>query len=277
MPPIVARKTSRTLEPFHGLVYFAAEPEDCYDALGLSGRAGYFASRSAPMGAVTAEVVVATFYSFDPGLVRQAMAGVWAAVSPEQLVAARLAGIDVALRRLFGSTLGSPEVEEAAGLARAAAEAAPVAGRPLFAGNASLAWPEEPHLVLWQAITLLREHRGDGHVACLLGAGVEPLESLVLHAAEGEVGRRFLQSSRGWPDDAWEAATASLAARGLVTADGGATAAGRGWREGIEARTDELALAAWLPLGEDGCTRLRALVRPFSRAIVETGILGFTR
>ncbi len=276
MLPIVARKTWRTLEPFHSLVNFAAEPEDCYAALGLSRSAGYLASRSAAMGTVPAEVVVATFYGFDPALVHQALAGVWSVVSPEQVVAARLAGIDVALHRLFGTALAGPEVQEAAALARVAAEAAPAAGRPLFAGHASLAWPDEPHLVLWHAVTLLREHRGDGHVACLLAAGVGPLESLVLHASQGEVGRRFLQANRGWSDEAWQAATAGLAERGLVAPDGGSTDAGRALRDGIEERTDELALPAWLPLGEDGCTRLRALVRPFSRAIVETGILGFT-
>ena len=206
----------------------------------------------------------------------QAIAGVWARASPEQLVAARLAGIDVALHRLFGPALASTEVEEAAALARVAAEAAPLEGRPLCAGHASLAWPQEPHLVLWHATTLLREHRGDGHVACLLAAGIGPLESLVLHAAQGEVSRSFLQSTRGWSDEAWAAATAALVERGLVTSDGRSTEEGRALRERIEAHTDELALPAWLPLGEDGCTRLRSLVRPFSRAIVETGILGFT-
>lgn len=276
MPPIVARKTSRTLEPFHSLVNFAAEPEDCYDALGLSATAGYLASRSAPMGAVTAEVVVATFYGFSPQLVHEAMAGVWELATPEQLVAARLAGVDVALHRLFGPALAGPEVEEAAALARVAAEAAPIGGRPLCAGHASLAWPDEPHLVLWHAITLLREHRGDGHVTCLLAAGIGPLESLVLHVGQGEVSRSFLQSTRGWSDEAWERAAAALAQQGLVAADGRATEEGRARRERIEAHTDELALAPWLPLGEDGCSRLRALVRPFSRAIVETGILGFT-
>ncbi|MEO5678870.1 MAG: hypothetical protein ABIS47_04290 [Acidimicrobiales bacterium] len=271
MLPIVARQCSRTLEPVPGLVYFAPEVEDCFDVLGLSARAGYFAGRAAPMGAVAAEVVVATFYSFSPHLVHQAMDGVWATAGPAELIAARQAGVDVALHRILGPAVRGAEVDEAAGLARAAAEAAPTPGRPLAAGVASLAWPDEPHLVLWQAVTRLREHRGDGHVACLVEAGVGPLESLVLHVATGEISLRFLQSTRGWSPEAWQTAAASLVDRGLLATGGELTDEGRARRQDIEGRTDELALAPWLHLGEEGCTRLRALVRPWSRAVVEAG------
>lgn len=89
MDPTTARKTWRTLEPIHGAIYFAAEPREEYAGVGLDDRmTAYFASRSAPMGAVPAEVVIATFYNFDHDLVRRSMDGVWDRVSPADLLVA---------------------------------------------------------------------------------------------------------------------------------------------------------------------------------------------
>ncbi|HJR25112.1 MAG TPA: hypothetical protein VJ804_06540, partial [Acidimicrobiales bacterium] len=126
-------------------------------------------------------------------------------------------------------------------------------------------------LVLWHAITLLREFRGDGHVACLVEAGLSGIEALILHAASGEVPRVALQRTRQWGDAAWEGAVAGLAERGLVDAEGSFTDEGAALRAGIEDRTDELALPPWRAIGQEACDELRALVRPLSRAIVTNG------
>lgn len=275
MEPVTARKMWRTLEPYHGLIYFAPEAAAAYEALGVEGRAGYFASRAAPMGAVPAGVVVATFFNFNPDAVRAAIPAAWTAASPAQLLEARLAAADAALRRTLGDAVDEPAVGRAAELARVAAEACEPAGRPLHAGHAGLPWPDAPHLALWHAISLLREHRGDGHVACLVEAGLDGLDALVLHAASGEVSRAILQSSRQWPDEAWDAAVARLVDRGHVQPDGSFTEGGAALRQRIEDRTDALALAPWATLGQQGCDELRRLVRPLSRAIVESGSLGF--
>lgn len=276
MEPLLARKMHRTLEPFHGIVYFAPEPADAYVALGLAGRSGYFASRSAAMGPVPAEVVIATFFNFHPDLVRRALDGVWDAVTPAQVLAARHDGIDATLRRILGDDVDSPEMHEAAELARTAAEGLPEPGRPLFAAHAALPWPTSPHMVLWHAQTLIREFRGDAHIACLVEAGVASgCEALVQHAASGDVPAATLQSSRQWPDEEWGRAVEALAERGWLEADGTATSAGRAVREGIEARTDALSMAPWRRLGQEGADRLRSLVRPFSQAIVGSGELGF--
>src|SRR3546814_15571076 len=96
--PLTARKTWRTLEPIHGYIYFAPEAVDAYAALGVVGRSGYFGSRSAPMGAVPAEVVIATFFTFDPGLVRHAVDGLWDTVSPAALIDARFGAAAAMLR-----------------------------------------------------------------------------------------------------------------------------------------------------------------------------------
>ncbi len=274
MTPILARKMWRTLEPYHGMIYFAPQATEAYAAIGVEGRAGYFASRSAAMGAVPAEVVIATFYNFDPRLVRAAIPAAWDAAAPAALVEARLGAADAALRAMVGDdALRSPEMAEAADLARLAAEGCTPEGRPLYAAHAALPWADEAHLVLWQAITRLREFRGDGHVAALVLEDMSPCEALVTHGAAGDglVTLGVLKSSRGWSDEAWDAARAGLRDRGWLDGDDGLTAEGAAVRDRVEARTDELAMAPWRHLGEAGSDRLRHLVRPWSQAIVTSG------
>jgi hypothetical protein len=271
MDPALARKLSRSLEPYHGIIYFLPEATEAYARLGVTGRDGYFASRSAPMGAVSADVVTATFFNFNPALIEHAIPSAWATTTPAALLDARLEAIDRGLRRLLGDTVDSKDVARAAELARTAAEGCTTPGRPLYAGHATLPWPAEPHLALWHAISLIREFRGDGHIACLVTEGLDAVEALITHAASGAVPRIALQTSRAWTDDAWTAGIDRLAARGIVTGDGEFTDAGRALRERIEDRTDVLALPAWDALGEDGCNELRELGRPWSRAIVDSG------
>ncbi len=271
----LARKMHRTLEVYHGLVYFAPEPAARYEALGLTGRSGYFASRAAAMGAVDAEVVIATFFNFNPELVRHALDGVWRRASPEQVLDARHAGADEMLRRTVGEDVHSNAMVEAAEIARRAATGLEPAGRPLFAAHARLPWPDEPHMVLWHAQTLIREFRGDGHIACLVEAGVDSgCAALVQHAATGEITADALRTSRAWPQEEWDATVARLVERGWVQPDGSATEEGARVRAAIEDRTDELAMAPWETIGADAADRLRALVRPFSRAIVGSGGFG---
>lgn len=278
LAPVVARKTWRTVEPIHGMIYFATEATERYAALGLSDRSGYFASRSAPMGAVEADVVIATFFNFCPRLVRSAMAGVWAATTTDEVLRARLAGADAALRRALGDVLGSQSLARAAQLARIAAEAAAERpeGRPLFAGHASLPWPDEDHLVLWHAQTLLREYRGDGHIAALCCAGLGGAEALVVHAATGEVPVAGLRSTRAWSDEEWEEAVESVRSRGWLVGGGtlALSAAGAAHRQDVEHMTDALAVHPYAALGEERCSELRALARPLSQAVVAAGMLG---
>jgi hypothetical protein len=272
----LARKMHRTLEPYHGFVYFAPEPAQAYAALGIHDRQmGYFASRAAALGPVPAEVVIATFYNFSPTLVRAAIPAAWALASPADILDARRAGVDATLRRVLGDDVSGEDVAEAAQLARVATEACTLDGRPLYAAHAALVWPDEPHLVLWHALTLLREFRGDGHIACLVEQDISGLEALVIHAATGEVPRAVLQSSRARTDGEWAQARHALVERGWLGEDEAATEEGRAHRLDLEARTDELAMAPWDHLGTEGCQRLRDLVRPLSRAIVDSGTFGF--
>lgn len=269
---ILARKAHGTLEPFHTLVYFAREGAEIYGRLGVKGgMRPYFASRSAPLGVVPPEVVIGTFYNFAPWTVRKAIPTVWEVTTPEAVLAARLEVVDTALRRIIGdAAIDSPEMAEAADLAQEAAEviAGDVVGRPLYAAHAALTWPHEPHLRLWHAQTLLREHRGDGHVAALVLAGLDGCEALVSYVPLGQgLPLDMLRATRGWSDEEWDAAKRRLAGRGLLDAEGGYTAAGRTQREQIENLTDRAAAEPWAQLGAERTARLRDLVRPWSKAI----------
>jgi hypothetical protein len=271
MDPIIGRKTWRTLEPYHGAIYFVPEAREEYASIGITDRmAGYFASRSAAMGAVSAEVVTATFFNFDPDLVTRSMDGVWAIATPDMVLDARLHAADRMIRRLAPEALDSPDVVEAVGLARVAADVAcgHLAGRPLFAGHTSLPWPDEPHLALWHAQTLLREFRGDGHIAALTMEGLSGCEALVSHAAAGDVSAEVLQGSRQRTDDDWSAAVDRLRSIGWLDDRLTFTDAGRDRRAWIERRTDELAVVPYAALGADRCARLRELVRPLSVAMM---------
>ncbi|MEV6641511.1 hypothetical protein [Amycolatopsis sp. NPDC051371] len=266
-----ARRTWRFLEPYHGMIYFAPEAAAAYEQLGLTGRAGYFASRSAALGAVPAPVVVATFYNFNPVLVGESITAAWSTTDPAAVLAARHTAGDQALRGVLGDAISSPEMRRAAALLREAAETVTgdVTGRPLFAAHAALPWPAEPHLVLWHAQTLLREYRGDAHVAALLTAGLRGIEALITHAASGAVPAETLRTSRAWSEDDWNGAVADLRERDWLTEDATPTftPAGAARRAEIEKATDENSVTPYAHIGESACAELQELVRPYSRAL----------
>lgn len=260
------------------MTYFAPETEQFLTAAGLTpGRMSYFAGRSAPMGAVGAGVVAATFYNFNPALVARHVPAAWSLASPAALVEARFAAVDAALRRLLGDdVVGSADVAEAAGLARRAAEACTGDGRPLAAAHMDLDWPTAPHLVLWHALTILREHRGDGHVTQLVGAGLSGLEAIITHTATGKgFVVPFARASRGWSQEQWDAGVAGLVERGLLAPDTDTdlslTPAGSDLRKGIEEGTARLAAAPWDHLGAEGTTRLGEIGGSLVRALLGAG------
>ena len=260
-------------EPFHALLYFADEVRVAGATAGLKGFwQTYFAFRAAPLGAVGPEVVTATFYNFAPSFVARRVPEVWAVTSPAAALDARLAGIDGAVRRALGEDWpASAEAAEAAELAGAAAAAVDLPGRPLAAANTGVPVPAEPHLALWQSLTTLREHRGDGHSAALLQREVDGVSAHVLAAAAGRSTRDWLVRARGWEDAEWDDAAARLTERGWLEDDGGLSAEGLAMVAAIEADTDRLALGPWQALGDAGCDRLAELLIPIRRAVVTAG------
>lgn len=267
----VARRMWVRFEPYHDTTYFTPESRAAAEAVGAKGGwMGYFAMRAAPLGAVPPELVIATFYNFHPAMVRRAIPDAWEIAEPAVFLAARLAGVDGALRRLLGpDVVDGPELAEAAELAGQAAAAATIAGRPLAAANALVSASDTPHLALWQATTTLRESRGDGHVAALVTADLDPCETLVLFAAHHGIDPAYMRSARRWSEQEWQDTTARLTDRGLVTATGAITDAGTELRAWIEARTDEAAAAPWCALGQERSDRLAELMTPIALRIAE--------
>ncbi len=244
-----ARQLWLRYEPYHDVTYFTPESRAATDALGCKGGwMGYFGMRAAPLGAASRELVTAVFYNFAPRKVARALPDAWAVASPEEFLRVRLEGVDGALRRLLGD-VATPEIEELAELGRAAALAAPIAGRPLAAANRALPWPSEPHLALWHACTILRESRGDGHVAALVAHGVGPCQALALYAREHSLDAAYMREARGWTEEEWEAADApgDLAA--------------------VERATDEAAAAPWDELGAERTERFIELMTPLALRI----------
>jgi hypothetical protein len=268
----LSRRMWRALEPYHALVYFIPETRQRTDALGLKGGwMSYFGTRAAPLGPVPAEVVTALFYHFHPSMVRRAIPDAWSYASPDALTEARVAAAGEGLRRLLGAAVESDAITEAAELAAAAALATSTAGRALGAANAALPWPDEPHLRLWHAATILREVRGDGHVAALMVGGLSPCEALVTASAAGGPPAEMLQANRRWSQDEWAETVERLCSRGWLDERGALTEAGRAGRAEVEWRTDELMKPTWDALGAERCSRLESLLLPIRAQILGAG------
>lgn len=270
-----ARQMWQQLEPVHALVYYAPEVVDEFARLGYATATrwpAYFPLRSAPLTAPGPQRVAAAFYSFSPRMVAEHIRPAWDIADTGQVLAARMRGVDRMFRTLMDDRLGTPEFAELAGLVRRVANAAGTAGRPLAAGNADLPWPDEPHLVLWQATTIIREHRGDGHVAALLTHELDPCEALVSFAAIGAAPVETF-GSRQWSAQEWAAAADRLRSRGWIDADGTATDRGAEVRDQVERLTDRLAAAPWRTLSEAELARVAELNEPVLTAAFLSGLL----
>ncbi|SDG96655.1 SCO6745 family protein [Klenkia brasiliensis] len=266
-----AARAHRSVEPLHSHHYFSPEHEEHLAATGLRpGRMAYFAGRAAPMGAVGPGAVVATFYNFSPALVARHMPRCWTLAGPEAVVAARWTSATASLTRLLGDTPTEQVVELGDLLAEACTALAPE-GRPLYAGHADLPWPTDPVGRLWHAATLLREHRGDGHLMALQLHGLGGLDALVTHTATG---RGFTveaaQRTRGWSPEEWTAAQARLTERGLLD-EHGLTEDGAALRRAVEEATDMLSVQPFEHLGADGTGRVVELARGMAATLLAAG------
>ncbi|MEV1053039.1 hypothetical protein [Streptomyces sp. NPDC049887] len=272
--PRAGRRCHNAVNPLHSTVYFSPDYAKELAGIGVEDTsAAYFAGRAAALGAVGPGTVAATFYNFSHELIARHLPAVWDIASPATVLDARMRAVDATLRRLLGDdTVTSPEMAEAARLALRATEACTRPARPLYAAHADLPVPEQPHLALWHAATLLREHRGDGHLAALLSAGLDPLEALVSHTATGKgMSPRWILASRGWRRTDWDAASDRLRERGLLDGDGELTEAGTALRAELEEHTDRLDLAPYEHLGEAGVERLTELGRGFLMTAAAAG------
>ncbi|MER5943349.1 hypothetical protein ABT121_39370 [Streptomyces sp. NPDC001928] len=274
LEPRAGRRCHNMLNSLHATSYFAPELGRELAALGITHpRAVNFAVRAAALGPVGAGAVTATFYNYKHELVARHVPAVWAIASPEDVLAARARAVDSALRRLLGEEApASAEMAEAARLALRATEACSRSARPLYSAHADLPVPEEPHLAFFHATTLLREHRGDGHLGVLMSAGLDGLEAVVTHTATGKgMTPKWVFSTRGWTQEDWDAACERLRGRGVLDGAGELTAEGVALRAEIESETDRLDRGPYEHLGAEGVARLTELGAGFAGAVVAAG------
>ncbi|MEP9383585.1 SCO6745 family protein [Nocardioides cheoyonin] len=268
----IARRMHQLVEPIHLVTYLSAEPTAALVALGMRNYwDGYFAGRAAPLGVVPAEVVDAAFYNFADGEVARHIPRVWTITTPEAALAARQEGSVAALRRILGDLADSPGLASAADLATTAATSAPVEGRVLYAALRGLPVPDEPVARLWHAATLLREHRGDGHVAAVVTEDIGGTEAHMLHALSLGIPAVSFGRVHHLPAERLAEVLDGLRDRGLVDACGWFTDAGRKTKERIESLTDDLAAPAYASLDADELERLVADLDPISAVLEAAG------
>ena len=252
-------------EPIHAVTYFAPEALAAFEEAGLRGFwRGYFAGRAAPLGAVGSAPVVASFFGFAPAMVARAVPSVWSLVTPEQALDARATGALAALRRVLGEA-DPRAIAEAAELLGRTIDDLDCAGRMLGAANVALPGPAEPLLQLWHAATVLREHRGDGHIAAWVAMGMTGREAILWRACL-DLGQERLQPSRGWTDEQWRSGLAGLTERGWLTEDGTPTEHGGAAYAAIEEATDLAAAAPWRRLSSAELATLAELLHPLASA-----------
>ncbi|GAB3743123.1 hypothetical protein GCM10027598_75900 [Amycolatopsis oliviviridis] len=265
----VARRMYDLIEPLGLVPYLADESDQALISLGLRNQwDAYFAGRAAPFGrSVPAEVVHAVFYNFAPGEVARHLPKVWELTTPEAALAARERGCVAGLRRILGDLADGPGVERAADLLLKAATSAPVEGRVLYAALRTVPVPQEPLARLWHAATLVREHRGDGHIVALVAEGIGGTEAHVLHALSIDIPAHEFGRVSHLPAARLTAIVDGMRDRGLIGTDGWLTSAGRAAKERVEAMTDRLAEAPYNALDADEFGRLVSDLEPISTAV----------
>ncbi|MEU4871653.1 MarR family transcriptional regulator [Streptomyces sp. NPDC021608] len=269
-----ARRMFELLEPICLVTFFA---DECNEELAALGHRtywdGYFASRAAPLGRVPAQVVHAAFYNFADGEAARHIPSAWETIPPEASVAARERGSAASLRRILGDELaGSAGLVRAADLTTKAATSAPTEGRVMYAGMRTVPVPSDPVARLWHAATMLREHRGDGRIAALVGAGIGGTEAHILSALEqGIHPPESFGRVHHLPKERLTEVMDGLRERGLVDAEGRFTDAGRETRQRVEDLTDELAAAPYEALSPAELDELVAELEPITARLVAAG------
>ncbi|MGH9114317.1 MAG: SCO6745 family protein [Acidimicrobiales bacterium] len=274
-----ARRLAATLEPFAGQVYFAPECHKAYEALGfgpspatvgatqMPDRPAYFCSRGSCLGQVPGEVVAATFAVFNPAVVVPAVEDGWTKTDAAAIARTRAEASTAHLTRVLGATPAG--LDRAIEFLRAATEHLRPEGRALYSGLVALGMPGTPVGDAWRLADMLREYRGDAHIAAWVSAGFDaPQIGLLTELYWGLPMRTYIRT-RSWTDADLDVAEDRLRSRGLVS-DGALTAAGREQREQVEVATDRQCAPIVDALGA-GLDELIGILRPWGDALRQAG------
>jgi hypothetical protein len=257
------------VEPIGVIPYSADDPNEAMFALGFTNYWDtYFAGRAAPLGLVPAEVVDALFYNFAPGEVARHIPKVWRTTTPEAAIAARQIGCVNALRRILGDHVESPAFARAAELLTSAATSAPLEGRPMYAALRALPIPDEVVARLFHAASLLREHRGDGHIAALMVEGVGRLEAHVLFALGMDMPAEKFGRIHHLPAPQLAEVIHGMRARRLIGDDGWLSEEGRAVKQRVESLTDDLAAKPYESLNTGEVDELIATLEPIAELLI---------
>jgi hypothetical protein len=265
----IARRMFELVEPIGVIPYSADEPNEAMFALGFSDYWDtYFAGRAAPLGLVPAEVVDALFYNFAPGEVARHVPKVWRTTTPELAIAARQRGCVKALRRILADHVDSPGFARATELLIKAATSAPFEGRPMYAALRAIPISDDVVARLFQAASLLREHRGDGHIAALMIEGVGGLEAHALVALDMDMPPEKFGRIHHLPAAQLVDVVDGMRSRGLIGDDGWLSEQGRAVKERVESLTDDLAAKPYESLEPGEVDELMATLEPLVSLLI---------
>jgi hypothetical protein len=265
----MAHRMFELVEPIGVIPYSAEEPNEAMFALGFTDFWDtYFAGRAAPLGRTTAEVVDALFYNFAPGEVARHIPKVWDTTTPEAAIAARREGCTNALRQILGDHVDTAGFARATDLLTEAATSATTEGRPMYAALRALPIPDDVVTRLFHAASMLREHRGDGHIAALMVEGIGGLESHVLYALADDMPAEKFGRVHHLPAEQLAAVIDGMRDRGLVGDDGWLTDSGRAAHERVEALTDDLAAEPYESLEANELDELIAELEPLAALLL---------
>jgi hypothetical protein len=267
----VRRRFWQGIEVIHDVVYFAPDIRERFDAIGLKGWwMAYFASRSAALGTPEAKLVTALFYGFAPRAVERVLPDAWTMADRDVVLDTRFQ----LARDALTPAVADLDIEPLATVLETIVDGLDFSGRALAAAHASVDCPEDALGRLWWAATVLREYRGDSHVALLTTNDLDGAAANALAVADGRAPKRQ-RETRGWTEDEWAAAFGRLERRGWVDADQAITPAGHAFREQLEDDTDRVCsacfdddLQALAEAAEDSLVEL-------ARAVKESGAVTF--
>jgi hypothetical protein len=264
-----ARRMFELVEPIGVIPYSADEPNEAMFALGFSNYWDtYFAGRAAPLGFAPAEVVDALFYNFAPGEVARHIPKVWRTTTPEAAIAARQLGCAKALRRILVVHVDTPAFARAVELLVKAATSAPYEGRPMYAALRGIPIPDDVVARLFHAASLLREHRGDGHIAALMIEGVGGLEAHVLLALDMDMPAEKFGRIHHLPEAQLAVVIDGMRDRGLIADDGWLSEEGHAVKQRVESLTDDLAAKPYDSLEPGELDELMANLDPLATLLL---------
>ena len=139
----------------------------------------------------------------------------------------------------------------------------------LYSGLAALPVPDTPMGLLWRAADLVREHRGDGHIAAWISR-TDSCEITVMTELTWGLPPGGYVFTRGWSPEEVDAARERLRSRGLLDGDNQLTEAGQAFRSEIEHDTDLAEREVIDRLG-DRADELFSLLQPMAKTIVDGG------